>query len=127
MKSVGTTTANHRGFNAVYSFAEGRMLLETFGLCEETSNYVTIDNVSASLSEGYGIYSCLRLPIPFTGKLLLGKGFDQKRHSSRPYGAPLDSEVFGTVIELELVDRVVTAETDRSGEPPKTLKERWGM
>lgn len=127
MRSVGTTTANHRGFNAVYVFVDGRMLLETFGLCEESGNYITINSVSATLSGGYGIYSGLQLPIPFSGTLCLGKGFDQERHFSRPYGAPLDSEVFGTIFELEVVGGVVAAEIDRSGEPRQTLKDRWSM
>jgi hypothetical protein len=66
-------TACWRGYYCTYALDNGEFYLATLTLCEKNANYLPVDGVAPKISDGEAFYESLRVRVPFTGRILLGK------------------------------------------------------
>jgi hypothetical protein len=102
-----------RGFYAAYEFTElGELRLRKATLDIVDREYEPIGGVFPN----NGKYQNLDVPVPFTGKIRLAKGFIRELYVHAGFQMP---SAFTTVVDLTLQDGIVVDVKDRSAEVEK--------
>lgn len=119
LRPVGTSTANHRGYQARYAVRDARLLLDSVvdvGL-EAARQGAPLDELPriagiAPTEDGWGLsYLGLDLPVEFTGGLLVAEGFLPEHYVHMGFHPAWKYE---RVHELIVEDGQVLRQVDRS-------------
>jgi hypothetical protein len=114
MRVVSTNTGCWRGYILRLAVEDGRLLLSEMEVGHAPEGYLPVGGVTPEAGEyGAMTYRGLRLPLSFSGQLLLCRDFIRERYIHMGFQAP---QSYGSVVELDIADGRLSGETDRSAE-----------
>jgi hypothetical protein len=113
MTPVSVMTSCYRGHWAEYACVDGALVLTEMTVSSEGNRYEEVGGVQPLVEKipPMARYEGLRVPSPFTGRLLIAKNLIQDQYVHMGFQKPV---AYKTVIELVVEDGRVTAELDRS-------------
>jgi hypothetical protein len=104
-------TACWRGYYCTYAIDQNNFYLSTMTLRAQGGQYQLIEGVSHKMVNNNGVYEGLRVRVPFTGRMLLGKDFIREMYVHMGFQRPIS---YRTVFEVGLKDGTILFEADRS-------------
>ncbi|MEO1246551.1 MAG: hypothetical protein AAFX56_12810 [Pseudomonadota bacterium] len=121
IQAASISTAMRSGYYSDYSVIDGQFLLSKMLVRSATDEYPIINGVEAEVdcSEirgethcSPGVYNDLNLPVPFTGKFRVARGFIEDCYDHRQ----AEPQMFEEVLDLTFEDGTIVEARDRSKE-----------
>jgi hypothetical protein len=111
MTPIMLHTACWRGYYCTYVLDQGELYLAEMTMREKDENYLPVGGVDHKMINKQAVYNGLRVRMPFTGRMLLGKDFIREMYVHMGFQRPIG---YQTVFEVGLKDGIILFEADRS-------------
>lgn len=120
MEPFSASTGCWRGYQAIYTTAGGRLSLDTLKINLRNDPPPSIEGITATERGDLSLFNCfyenMALPVPFSGTLVIARGFIDSMYVHMGFHGP---DCYEEVFRLTLKEGTLGAVDDLSGEMAK--------